>query len=462
MRFDEHFVTGVLSDVSILYNTFPQDHKFSINSRTLLPGDIFVALPGMRFDGHDYIAQAFEKGAAGCIISADKKHVLDALDTTMLKNKLVLVVSDTLQALLRLAVAWRAQFTYPVVGVTGSVGKTSTKELLVNIFTQNGTSFIASYDNQNTKIGLSLNILRMRASHQVAIFELGISKRGEMAELAELVRPTSAIITNIGHQHMDGLGSLYDIALEKRDIFKCFTEDSIGIVFGDQSVLSHVAYTHPVIRFGSKTTNQIQARKIRVDGTDLHFVMKIYKNKYPITLKHTHMGAVFNILAATAVAYLLRVPDNIIVQAVQKSLKVAGRFEQLMLKRYPGTLINDCYNASPESMKASLLAFQNLETSAQKVAVLGDMLGLGVNSQFWHRQIGRFLRKTPSVKQVILVGNMVQWIQETIPVGTQVDLVSSWQDAVELLDKKLYKESVVLVKGSHDVGLGNLVDVIST
>jgi UDP-N-acetylmuramoyl-tripeptide--D-alanyl-D-alanine ligase len=225
--------------------------------------------------------------------------------------------------------------------------------------------------------------------------------------------------------------------------------------------LSHVSYAHPVIRFGTKTTNQIQARKIRIDDSHIDFVLKIYKKKYNIKLKHTHMGAVYNVLAAATAAHLLEIADEVIVQAVQAPLNIAGRFEQRVLKNSPGRLINDCYNASPESMKASLLAFQNMETSAQKIAVLGDMLGLGANSSFWHRQIGRFLRKIPSVKQVILVGNMVQWIQETVPVGTHVDIVSSWQDAVDLLDKKLNKESLVLVKGSLGIGLGSLVDELS-
>src|SRR5207249_7356004 len=123
-----------------------------------------------------------------------------------------------------------------------------------------------------------------------------ISKRGEMAELASLLRPTSAAITNIGHQHMDGLGSLHDIALEKRDVFKYFTENSIGIINGDQPILAHVSYQHPVIKCGSKTTNQIQARKMRVSGSHISFVLKIYKKKIIIVFYYQNVGAVFIVL----------------------------------------------------------------------------------------------------------------------------------------------------------------------
>lgn len=461
MRFNEHFITRAVSDVSILHNTFPENPCFSIDSRTSQPGDFFVALVGERSDGHDFLEAVFKKGAVGCMINASKKDLLQNIPSDMLKNKLVLIVPDTLQALLQLAKAWREQFTYPVVSITGSVGKTSTKELIANILTLAGKPCIASYANQNTKIGLALNMLRMREHHEAAIFELGISKPGEMAEMAYLVQATSAIITNIGHQHMDGLGSLQGIALEKRDIFKYFTEKNIGIIHGDQPLLCNVSYPFPVVKFGLKTINQLQARKIRVENSCVKFVLKIYKNKYQIVLSQPHMGSVFNSLAAASAAHLLGVSEDIIVRAIQAPLQVAARFESRQLKSMNGTLINDCYNASPESMKESLLAFQHIQTSAQKIAVIGDMLGLGADSPFWHRQLGRLLRKVPSLKHVILVGDLVQWTYKVLPVHLTVDKAPTWEAAVSLLNQKLTKESLVLVKGSLDVGLGNLVKAVS-
>ena len=298
MRFDEHFITRALPGVSIVHNVIPQEYHFSIDSRTLEPGNIFVALQGTQCDGHDFLINAFEKGAAGCIIATDKQHLLDAIQHTI-QDKLVLVVKDPMQALISLARAWRIQFDIPIVAITGSVGKTCTKEMLSQILMLDGRAYLASHANQNTVIGLSINLLRLRKEHSVGIFELGISKRGEMIKLVNILRPTTSVITNIGHQHMDGLGSLSDISLEKRDVFKYFTEDSIGIINGDQPILSHVAYKHPVIKFGSKTTNQIQARKMRVSGSHISFVLKIYKEKYSIVLKQPHEGMVFNALAAT-------------------------------------------------------------------------------------------------------------------------------------------------------------------
>lgn len=459
MRFDEHFIRGALPEAKLIKGSFPEDPRFVVDSRAIKPGDIFIALSGSVNDGHDFLAQALKNGAQGLLIAESKRALLDTLQP--LKNTLVILVPDTLQALIRMACAWRSQFTYPVITITGSVGKTSTKELLARMFELNGNAFIASHGNQNTKIGLSLNMLRMRPYHQMAIFEIGINKRGEMAELARMVKPTTAVITNIGHTHMEGLGSLHDIALEKRDLFKYFTEESIGIINGDQPLLTNVGYAHPVIKFGTKTTNQIQARKITITPDHTSFILKIYKEKFHITIKNVHESAIFNALAATAVAHLVGVSTENIIKAIQAPPLIEGRFEQKVLKANKGVIINDCYNANPESMKAALLAFQKIETNAKKIAVLGDMLELGLNSPFWHRQLGRFLRKVPTLQQVILVGDMVKWTKKTMPLGISATIVPSWKEAVETLEKTLDQKSVVLVKGSRGMGLTNLVNSLA-
>ena len=226
-------------------------------------------------------------------------------------------------------------------------------------------------------------------------------------------------------------------------------------------MLANVAYSHPVIKFGLKTTNQIQARKVTVGRDGISFLLKIYNDKYKVTLKSCHNGMITNVLAATSLAHTLGVPNDVIVEAIQMPIQVNSRFEHRKLKFYPGTLINDCYNANPESMKAALAAFQQDNSSARKIAVLGDMLELGENSAFWHRQLGRFLRKVPSLDYVILVGDMVKWTYMTLPVGLNVDLAPDWQAAHQMLEEKLSEKSVVLVKGSLGIGLRNLVDKLT-
>ncbi len=457
MHFDEHFLRGALPGVTVIKDHFPEDVTFSIDTRTLQQGDIFVALQGVRKDGHEFLEAALCAGAGGLLIRKEKRKILEAIDQNLLEKKLVIAVDDTLQALTTLASVWRSQFDYPVVAITGSVGKTSTKQIISNILSLSGREFLVSEGNQNTNIGLSLNILKMRSYHTAAVFELGIARRGQMAKLADILQPTTALITGIGHCHMEGLGSLNDIALEKRDVFKLFGEDSIGIINGDQPILAGVGYSHPIIKFGAKTTNQIQARKIKAASDHVDFVLKIYKKKYKIRLPHVHSGAVFNSLAAVAVTHFLGIADDVIVRGIQSSTTVKDRFEQCELKDGKGVMINDCYNANPESMKAALLALEQIDTDAQKIAVLGDMLELGVNSSFWHRQLGRFLRKVPSLKEVILVGDMVEWTKKTVPLGVRAEIVPSWKDAVKKLKSKLADNNVVLVKASRGMHLENVV-----
>jgi UDP-N-acetylmuramoyl-tripeptide--D-alanyl-D-alanine ligase len=453
MNFDKQFVVRTLPDGVFVSDVLPPHPSFSVDSRTLQKGDIFFALSGSVHNGHDFIHEAVRRGAAGLVIQHDRRDVLANIPASTIQSLLVLVVYDTKQALLACARAWREQYVHPVVAVTGSVGKTTTKERISQILKEYGMPHFVSLANQNTVVGVALNIMKIRAGHKAAIFEVAAENRGDIAATVDILRPTNAVVTCIGHQHMAELGSLQDIAQEKRSIFKYLLEDGIGVVNGDQALLSSVSYAHPVIKFGAKTTNQIQMRKVQVVGDGVRFVLKIYQKKYSVMLERTQESIIYNVLAATAVAHILSVPDEVIVEAIQKPLAVPGRFEYCAIKGNRGILINDTYNANPESVKSALATFQNIETSAKKIIVLGDMKGLGRNAPFWHRQIGRFLRKVKSLKALILVGDDVQWTKKTAPVHVPLTMVTSWQGAVEALHNQLDKDSLVLVKGSRSLEL---------
>lgn len=454
MRLTQDFLKKAVPEAQVIQGSLEGDSTFSLDSRTIGHDEIFVPINGEKTDGHNYLETALKKGRGAFVAFAHKT----SFNKELFPNKLIVLVNSPQEALFKLAAAWRAQFSFPLVAVTGSVGKTSTKKLISTIFKEAGKNCFTAFGNQNTLFGISLNIARLDERYDVAVFEAGINKCGEMAKIAQLLQPTTAVITCIGHAHMEGLGSLRGIAIEKRDIFKFFKEDSIGIINGDQDLLSSVGYTHPVIKFGTKTTNQIQARKVKVLDNSLSFVLKIYGKRYPIALNHAHQGALNNMLAAAAVATHLGVESKVIAGVIQEPVMQERRFQTCPLKGYPGVLIDDAYNASPESMKAALIALQRLKTKGKKIAVLGDMLELGQNSPFWHRQIGRFLRKVPSLKHLILVGKDVQWTHKTAPVGVDVEIVPSWELAAQKLKGKLDTESVVLVKGSFGTNLSKLVE----
>jgi len=456
MHLDEVFLQKVVPEAYLAQGSLNQDVTFSLDSRTIEEGQCFVPVSGEQCDGHTFLEAALDKGS-GTFVARSFESRVPALKKSF-PTKFLIIVDNPELALFKLAAAWRAQFSIPVIGVTGSVGKTSTKLLIATILKAAGKKCFQSFGNQNTLFGVALNIAHLKSDHDVAVFELGISQRGEMGRIVECLQPTTAIITCIGHSHMEGLGSLHDIAVEKRDIFKLFKEDSIGILNGDQPLLSAIGYSHPVIKFGLKTTNQIQARKIKVVDGHISYTLKIYGKRYNVTLPGNHQEYINNILAAVTVAHHLGVDDHIIIEEIQKQLVCERRFQSCPLKGYKGILIDDAYNASPESVKAALLALQRLKTTGKKIVVLGDMLELGGTSSFWHRQIGRFLRKIPSLHHLILVGNQVQWTQKTAPAGLSIELVPSWRDAVERLRGALGDESVVLVKGSNGMHLSNLVN----
>jgi UDP-N-acetylmuramoyl-tripeptide--D-alanyl-D-alanine ligase len=461
MRFNQDFLQNVVPQAQCKGAVLPEGVSLSVDSRTITQDQLFVAIEGSNVDGHLFLADALEKGC-GALVAAHKLSLIDPLLKKFGTTKTIIVVENPLEVVYALARAWRQQLTCPIIGITGSIGKTTTKEYAAFIMRQGGQNCFASQGNQNTLLGIALNILKMTTEHTGGLFEVGIGARSEMVTLVDLLRPTTAVITYIGHSHMEGLGSLVDIASEKRKIFSFFSESNIGIINGDQAVLSQVGYAHPVIKFGQKITNQIQARKIKTVDGKINFVLKLYHSKYNIALTHTHQGMINNILAATALAYQVGIDEKVIVQALQNLPVYSQRFEVCNLKNNKGIMIDDCYNASPESVKAALLAFEHMPVVGKKIAVLGDMLELGEDSHFWHRQVGRFLKKSRSVRHLLLIGPHMKAVKETAPYGISIETAESWQDAVERLSLLLEDDNAVLVKGSRGMQLQNLVTAFAS
>ena len=442
------------------------DVSFSIDSRSTQEQQLFVALPGNRVDGHDFIDQAIMNGAWGLLIS--KRSVFDSLSERVKERLVVLLVPDTQQAMITLAKVWRAQLTIPVVGITGSVGKTSTKEMLRSMLRYAGIPAAVSYGNQNTLLGIALNLSHVRREHKVAVFEVGINDRGEIESQIDLLRPTIGVITFIAHAHALGLGSLHEIAHEKKKMFRYFSPTNIGIICGDQDLLTDTSYGHPVAKFGFKTKNQVQARKVRVitnaDGSlATQFVLKWYGEKVTVTMPGNHLGMVNNALAASTIAYFLNIPFEAVVQGIEQYEGFAHRFEIKDIRGKRGRVISDCYNANPESMRAALIAFDQMPTAGAKIAVIGTMLELGEKQIYWHRQIGRLVNRLPSIQSVILVGELAWQAAQSLTPGIQATKVADWQEASTILKTMLggHDQALVLVKGSRGINLTKMVEQIA-
>jgi UDP-N-acetylmuramoyl-tripeptide--D-alanyl-D-alanine ligase len=518
MTFNQYYLRTALPNANFKFINKNKITGFAVDNRQIKPNEIFIALVGKQIDGHSFIESALDVGAGGIVINKDKQDYLKKIPKQKLKDKLIIVVNDTLEALYQLAKVWRQRFCYPVVAITGSVGKTTTKEIVANILRVANFDAVISLKNQNATIGLCLNILRMREYHKAAVFEVGISLTGEMELNINILRPDIGLITCVAHSHSNELGTLYQIVEQKRKIFKYFHANNIGIIFGDQKLLDDYVYHYPVIRFGLKRKNVVRARNVVIDctptltggatlssaayaglrnkasggkpfalsevpepracrrgegtksngyeresfpQTHLTFTLQLFKQTKKIKLNTTHSGLVNNSLAAATIAHLLNISFKDIVEGVESYTSFENRFEKRVLKNNKGVVISDCYNANPVSMKAAIQAFEYMKSGGEKIAILGDMLSLGNREAFWHRHIGRFLKKTTSIKKLILVGERAKLIAQTAPVFLEVEFASNWQEAKDKVEQILRKqttlEPLILVKASRDVGLRELV-----
>ena len=465
MRLNLSFIKKKFSSASFF--NLPQNLDLlvdiSIDSRSLKKGQFYLALKGENFDGHDFINDAIKNGAVGLIINELQTDCLNKITKKFLSKIIVIKVPQTHDFLSQLAKKWRHNFKIPIVGITGSVGKTTTKQMIHHILKTSDINSFASYKNQNNLIGLPLNILKLTNEYKVAVFELGISQKGEMDQLVDILRPTICVITNISSAHVQGLGNLKNIAEEKFKIFKYLKSDEIAVLWGDQKILEK-SFRHPVVRFGNSRSNHIHARRIKFDSTndkisvsfDLHF----YKQKKKVKLNAGHSGFVSNALASITVSHFLNINFEKIIKGIESYSGFEERFELKALKDKKGFLINDSYNACPHSMKVAIESFDKIKGNCEKIAILGDMLELGKKQVYWHRYIGRLLAKTKTIKNVILVGKQANVIADLLPFAVRVKSVDTWKSALSEYFNLSKTNNLILIKASHGVDLHKLVEKI--
>lgn len=346
------------------------------DTRDIRPGCLFIALKGERFDGHDFAAKAARAGAAA--ILAHKPVEADAP---------VILVKDTGRALLALAAAYRARFPIPSVGVTGSVGKTSTREMVHAVLSQKYKTH-ENEGNRNNLIGMPLAVFGLEKSHEAAVFEMGMSAFGEISALAKVARPHVGIITNIGISHIEKLGSREGILKAKLEILDGLDPGGTLILNGDDPLLAGAAKTlrRPVLLFGvTNPACDYRAADIRMDGGRSAFVIEGPDGKTKAALPVIGIHQVYNALAAFAAGRVLGVP-------AERAAEGLGRFEtvgqrQRMTDWHGATLVEDCYNASPDSMRAAFSVL-SIVKAQRRIAVLADMLELGEKSEEAHLAVG--------------------------------------------------------------------------
>lgn len=353
-------------------------HGFSTDSRTLQPGDLFIPLRGERFDGHDYLAQAVRHGAAASL----SEEVVVGL------NIPVVQVRDTLHALGDLAHAVRQRFAGPVIGITGTTGKTTTKEMLAAVLARTGAG-LKSAGNFNNLVGVPLTLFGLLREHRWAVIEMGMSARGEIARLAQVAAPQIGVITNVGAGHLEQLGGISGVARAKGELFIHLPAGGTAIVNADDPQIGQLPLANGVRRllFGLAPDAQVRATAIVAADGMVGFTLHLPNAEIPVQLPVPGRHNVQNALAAAAVAWVLDVPPDDIAAGLAEFKPCPGRMELIEL---PGDLLilEDSYNANPLSMRAALDALHDLGRPGRRIAVLGDMLELGQAARDLHRDVG--------------------------------------------------------------------------
>lgn len=420
-------------------------NNIKVDSRSIQSGDLFLPLIGEKSDGHDYIDQAISNGATVLIVNDNKKHLSPT-------DRLVISVPDTFKALDLAARHVRNNYKGTVVGITGSVGKTTTKEMLRLILESRGG--YVSPGNQNSIVGLRLSLLGLLPEYKFAALEMGISEPGDIEDKVSVGKPDIAVITKIAHLHVQGLGGLRKIAEEKAKIFSSFSDDNVGIIPGDQEGLFK-PFSFKTVKFGLK--EQSDFRAINIHGTN--FILVKGDQRVNVSLACENPSFIENALAAASVASCLGLSLDDIAEGLARFKSAERRFQRKKICLGFGELIDDTYNAGPESMKASIEAFKNLAVpNNNKIMVLGDMLELGERAGYWHRQLVKYINNS-FVDHLVLVGEEMSKLRGLLTCS--VIYAKTWKEARVEVEKLLKPNTFMLVKASRGIGLNNLVDSLA-
>lgn len=418
---------------------------FSQDSRQMKNGGMYIPLKGERFDGHNFIESAFQTGAQAIISEKDVKY----------EDKIVIKVKDTYQALKDMASYLRNHRPVKVVGVTGSVGKTSTRDMVYSVVKQKYKT-LKTEGNYNNEIGLPLTILRYH-DEEILVLEMGMNHLQEMSRLSMIARPDIACITNVGTAHIGELGSRENILKAKLEITDGMKEGSTLIINQDNDMLQTVELPHlNVVRVGKGKEASIQASHIVLEETKSSFEVEYQGKKEIIEVPVQGEHNISNALIAIAVGIELNISLEDIKKGIQEFKLTKNRMD--ILEKNHKTVIDGTYNASVDSMKSSIDVLANYKK--RKVAILADMLELGDYSQQLHEEVGSYVA-SKGIDILVCVGKEAKYIyQKARESMKDVYYFESNQEVIARLDELLKEDDVILVKGSHSMNLKEVVEKI--
>ncbi len=433
-------------------------NEFSIDTRSLKDGDVYIGIKGENFDGNSLYKEAFEKGAKLCILNQEMKEKIEKEDQE--KDKTILFVEDTMQALGKIAEYKRSLYSIPVVAITGSVGKTSTKDMIGSVIAQK-YKVHKTQGNYNNAIGLPLTILGLK-DEEVLVVEMGMNHFGEIDYLTNIAKPTIAVITNIGTSHIGNLGSRENILKAKLEILNGLQDKGTIIINQDNDLLQKWAKEdgkYHKLTYGIEEKSDVMAEDIKIQETESKFKIKEANKTYEIEVPISGKHFIYNSLSAIAVGKILEIPMEQIIKGI-KDFKLTNKRMDIQTIEEEITVINDSYNASYDSMKASLEYMHKL-AGKRKIAILGDMLELGKFAKQLHQKVGEEVVKN-EVDLLITVGPLAHYIaEEAIEKGMKEQEVIEFltnKEVVFYLKQNMKKGDIILLKASNALNFTQILE----
>ncbi|MBN1930071.1 MAG: UDP-N-acetylmuramoyl-tripeptide--D-alanyl-D-alanine ligase [Desulfobacterales bacterium] len=430
----------------------------AIDSRKISKDDVFVAIPGEVHDGHNFIENVVQNGVHGLLINKDR---IEGLDRGIYPQKkmVVIAVNDTVRALGDLAAFNRRRAKVSVVALTGSAGKTTTREMTASVLGRR-FNILSTPGNFNNEIGLPLTLLRLSRRHEWAVLELGTNHPGEIKRLAEICMPDVGMIINIGPAHLKGLGSLEGVMDAKGELLEGLKSDATAVLNADDSrVLQLASKTNQkVLLYGLSAKAAVKAHSVKTKGMGVSFTLELPGEKISIDLKSPGLYMVSNALAAAAVGHLLGLSAREIKMGLENFKTVQGRMN--ILETAKGIhIIDDTYNANPASMAAAIDTLKALKGRQRGILVAGDMLELGTYAKRMHREIGKLSARS-DIARLYATGEFAEALAEgarSEHMDPRSIFTGSKEEILENLKNRLSPPDWVLVKGSRSMRMETIV-----
>lgn len=431
--------------------------NFSKDTRVIKENDVYIGIKGENFDGNKFYDKAFDNGASVCILDN-----IEDIDINKYKDKTIIKVEDSIVALGKIAAYKRSLYDIPVIAVTGSVGKTSTKDMIDSVL-ETKYNVLKTKGNLNNNIGMPLTILELK-DHDCMVVEMGMNHLNEISYLTKIAKPTIAVITNIGTAHIGNLGSRENILKAKLEILEGLDKDGVLFINNDNDLL-HKEYNnlkneYKVKTIGIDNISDYMAYNIKEDITGSMFTIKDDNIEENIQVNVATRPFIYNSLMGYAIGKELNIEKDLIKKGIS-NLKLTDHRLEKKVNQNGVTIIDDTYNASYDSMKSSIELLG--KSNNRKIAILGDMLELGEYSEEIHRKVGKDVVNN-NIDILVTVGEFSKYIKdEAIKNGFNKENIYSFEkqeDTYNLLKDILKNEDLVLIKGSHGINLENVVEEI--